>query len=46
MADLEKYHCPECGWIGYEDDLLYEDHPNFYLCPNCKSGNYLEDYHG
>jgi predicted RNA-binding Zn-ribbon protein involved in translation (DUF1610 family) len=31
----DKYKCPECGWTGDENDLVYSDKNNIFVCPRC-----------
>ena len=52
MSD-KKYKCPECGWIGTEDEMQsdflggddeMEEIWSDWICPNCGMWNMLESY--
>jgi hypothetical protein len=49
----EGYRCPECGWVGTEDDMLADamvisddgdEAWSNWICPQCKEWWRLEDY--
>ena len=53
---MDKYQCPECGWIGeeseMESDYCYEDERDNifgeywsnWICPSCYTWQDLENY--
>lgn len=32
---MKEFFCPECGWSGLEDEVIFYDEFNICLCPNC-----------
>jgi len=47
----KKYKCPECGWIGTEDEMMADffgepadETWSNWICPECKTWNQLDDY--
>ena len=46
-----KYKCPECGWIGTEDEMeadtmcaADDETWSNWICPKCKMWQDLNDY--
>jgi hypothetical protein len=43
-----KYRCPECGWVGTEDemwgDYISDDFWSKTICPGCEIWWCLDDY--
>ena len=41
VDDMEyEVQCPECGWVGYLDECLFQD--DKYYCPDCAPDFYNE----
>lgn len=52
LTKLVKYRCPECGWVGTENDmsadyLTFDDGGEIWsnnICPNCEAWHDIDDY--